>query len=482
FGCLNLADGPAYPGGSFILPNQPYFKSGFGANQPHLNRNNNSPRYTKTPSFDSPFNTLNGYPLVNSFILPGNKSEGIGIFGSPPIPRDIGNNDHFISNSCFSRVHTGDLSWQVKDRKKTELELFGQPKIGLNFQLYENIPVKQSGPNWTAIEPLSFFTDIELNQTIKENITRAHYLKPTPVQKYALPIVLAKRDLMACAQTGSGKTAAFLIPILNMIFEDPKKEAKNLLINGVAYPLALVLAPTRELSSQIYDEARKFAYRSDIKSCVAYGGVSIANQLRNLAKGCTLLVATPGRLLDIIVRGKVCLEHLNFLVLDEADRMLDMGFEPQIRRIVEQFGMPSSNKRQTLMFSATFPAEIQSLARDFLHSYIFLTVGRVGSTNENISQDIVNVSEAEKQDLLINILKQREENTLILVFVETKRGADLLANMLLQRGFPAAAIHGDRAQADREQVLASFRAGVTPILIATAVAARGLDVPNVKAT
>ena len=233
---------------------------------------------------------------------------------------------------------------------------------------------------------------------IKANIEHARYTSPTPVQKHSIPVILAKRDLMSCAQTGSGKTAAFLVPILNRIFEDgPVAPSSG---SGYGYgrrklcPLALVLAPTRELATQIYDEARKFAYRSRVRPAVVYGGANVGDQMRELDRGCDLLVATPGRLVDFLDRGKISLEHCNYLCLDEADRMLDMGFEPQIRRIVEQDNMPGSGIRQTMMFSATFPKEIQNLAGDFLRDYVFLAVGRVGSTSENITQKIVWVEEA----------------------------------------------------------------------------------------
>ena len=208
-----------------------------------------------------------------------------------------------------------------------------------------------------------------------------------------------------------------------------------------------------------------------------YGGAHVGDQMRDLDKGCHLLVATPGRLVDMLERGKVSLEFCKYLVLDEADRMLDMGFEPQIRRIVEQDNMPVVGKRQTLMFSATFPKEIQMLARDFLHDYIFLAIGRVGSTSENITQKVVWVEENDKRDFLLDLLAaaglsskaNQEDASLTLVFVETKKGADQLDEFLYKQGFPVTSIHGDRTQREREEALRAFRAGKTPILVATAV-------------
>jgi len=243
----------------------------------------------------------------------------------------------------------------------------------------------------------------------------------------------------------------------------------------------LILAPTRELVSQIHDEARKFAYRSWVRPAVVYGGADINTQLRSIERGCDLLSATPGRLVDLIERGRISLANIQYLVLDEADRMLDMGFEPQIRRIVQGEDMPGTVERQTLMFSATFPRDIQVLARDFLKDYIFLSVGRVGSTSENITQKIEYVEDQDKRSVLLDILasQSKEELGLTLVFVETKRMADMLSDFLMANNLPATSIHGDRTQREREMALQTFRTGRTPIMVATAVAARGLDIPNV---
>ena len=209
-----------------------------------------------------------------------------------------------------------------------------------------------------------------------------------------------------------------------------------------------------------------------------YGGADIGTQLRSIERGCDLLVATPGRLVDLIERGRISLSNIKYLVLDEADRMLDMGFEPQIRRIVEGEDMPPTQGRQTLMFSATFPRDIQMLARDFLKDYIFLSVGRVGSTSENITQKVEYVEDQDKRSVLLDILHTHGAG-LTLIFVETKRMADTLSDFLINQGFPATAIHGDRTQRERERALEFFRNGRCPIMVATAVAARGLDIPNV---
>ena len=315
--------------------------------------------------------------------------------------------------------------WTIPlDRDETyEKLLFSSVHTGINFDQYENIPVQVSGNSCPP--PIETFDDPELNITpiIENNVKLAQYTRPTPVQRYAIPIIMRRRDLMACAQTGSGKTAAFLLPILNNVFADgPSKIIPQRPDSRRRHkPLILILAPTRELAVQIYDEAKKFANRSRVRPCVVYGGSDAIQQMRDLDSGCQLLVATPGiclifpfifyfffhsgRLIDMVERGKVSLESVSHLVLDEADRMLDMGFEPQIRQIVLNSNMPPVGVRQTLMFSATFPKKVQELARNFLEDYIFLSVGRVGSTSENITQKIEWVEENNKRSYLLDLLR-----------------------------------------------------------------------------
>ncbi|EJD07433.1 ATP-dependent RNA helicase ded-1 [Fomitiporia mediterranea MF3/22] len=369
---------------------------------------------------------------------------------------------------------------------RIEKELFGDAEdpskqhTGINFEKYDDIPVEATGAG--VPEPITEFTNPPLDPVLLENIAFAHYTTPTPVQKYSIPIVAANRDLMACAQTGSGKTGGFLFPILSASFvEGPR--APPLDMGGAygrrkAFPTTLILAPTRELVSQIHDEARKFAYRSWVRTAVVYGGADIGAQLKQIDRGCDLLAATPGRLVDLIERGRISLANIRYLVLDEADRMLDMGFEPQIRRIVQGEDMPDVHNRQTLMFSATFPRDIQILAKDFLKDYVFLSVGRVGSTSENITQKIEYVEDPDKRSVLLDILASQPSG-LTLIFVETKKMADMLSDFLMVNQIPATSIHGDRSQREREMALATFRQGRTPVLVATAVAARGLDIPHV---
>ncbi|CAK9186954.1 unnamed protein product, partial [Ilex paraguariensis] len=320
---------------------------------------------------------------------------------------------------------------------------------GINFDAYEDIPVETSGDN--VPQPVNTFAEIDLGEALNQNIRRCKYVKPTPVQRHAIPISLAGRDLMACAQTGSGKTAAFCFPIISGIIRGQFSQRPPR-VPRMAFPLALILSPTRELSSQIHEEARKFAYQTGVKVVVAYGGAPINQQLRELERGVDILVATPGRLVDLLERARVSLQMIKYLALDEADRMLDMGFEPQIRKIVQQMDMPPAGIRQTMLFSATFPKEIQRLASDFLSNYIFLTVGRVGSSTDLIVQRVEYVHETDKRSHLMDLLHAQRANgahgkqSLTLVFVETKKGADSLEHWLCMNGFPATTIHGDRTQ------------------------------------
>ncbi|KAI1621273.1 ATP-dependent RNA helicase ded1 [Exophiala viscosa] len=411
----------------------------------------------------------------NAYGAPGGGSHDVRSYGG-------GGGGHSGGYGGGSARGSGDGQWRDgvhvpgPANPKVERELFGVPndptkqQTGINFANYDDIPVEASGQD--VPEAVNSFTNPPLDDHLIANIKLAHYATPTPVQKYSIPIVMGGRDLMACAQTGSGKTGGFLFPILSQAFQTGPSVNPAAGGSGFrqrkAFPTSLILAPTRELVSQIYDEARKFAYRSWVRPCVVYGGADIGTQLRSIERGCDLLVATPGRLVDLIERGRISLANIKYLVLDEADRMLDMGFEPQIRRIVEGEDMPNVQNRQTLMFSATFPRDIQLLARDFLKEYIFLSVGRVGSTSENITQKVEYVEDQDKRSVLLDIL-HTHSGGLTLIFVETKRMADTLSDFLINQGFPATAIHGDRTQRERERALEFFRNGRCPIMVATAV-------------
>ncbi|XP_052826890.1 ATP-dependent RNA helicase DDX3X [Octopus bimaculoides] len=473
--------------------NYPPQANRYYTNYPPSNRGANSYSYDNRRGGPTAYR-YNGRAPMNDNRWSSNRQDRQGSLPPPPQQRPFpsrgggggswGNGNRW-DNRSDNRWKNDDYGkkedWSVPLQKneKLEYELFGSCNTGINFDKYEDIPVEATGEDLPKC--CESFNECQLGEILRNNLVLCNYTKPTPVQKWAIPIVMNNRDLMACAQTGSGKTAAFLVPILNALYEQgPIDMPSRTYGRRKQYPLALVLAPTRELVSQIYDESRKFAYRSHIRPCVVYGGTDIGAQLRDLDRGCHLLVATPGRLVDMMERGRIGLDCCKFLVLDEADRMLDMGFEPQIRRIVQKDSMPPAGCRETLMFSATFPREIQLLAKDFLHNYIFLAVGRVGSTSENITQKVVWVEECEKRSYLLDLINFASPDSLTLVFVETKKGADSLEEYLVVEGYPATSIHGDRSQREREEALRAFRNGEKPILVATAVAARGLDIPNVR--
>ncbi|XP_077461382.1 putative ATP-dependent RNA helicase DDX4 isoform X2 [Stigmatopora argus] len=356
-----------------------------------------------------------------------------------------------------------------------EESVFAHYHQGINFNKYDEIPVDISGSN--PPPGIMSFDEADLCASLLKNIVKSGYSKPTPVQKHAIPIISAGRDLMACAQTGSGKTAAFLLPILQQLLADGVAASS---FSELQEPEAVIVAPTRELINQIFLEARKFAFGTCVRPVVVYGGVKTGFQLREISRGCNIICGTPGRLMDVIERGRIGLSKVRYLILDEADKMLDMGFEPDIRRLVGFPGMPPKENRQTLLFSATFPEDIQRLAADFLKTdYLFLAVGIVGGACSDVEQTFVQVTKFSKKEKLIDILKTTGKER-AMVFVNTRRQADFIATFLCMEKLPTTSIHGDREQREREQALADFRTGKCPILVATSVAARGLDISDVQ--
>nr|XP_055188148.1 probable ATP-dependent RNA helicase DDX4 isoform X3 [Nyctereutes procyonoides] len=356
-----------------------------------------------------------------------------------------------------------------------EDSIFAHYQTGINFDKYDTILVEVSGHD--APPAILTFEEANLCQTLNNNIAKAGYTKLTPVQKYSIPIILAGRDLMACAQTGSGKTAAFLLPILAHMMRDGITASR---FKELQEPECIIVAPTRELINQIYLEARKFSFGTCVRAVVIYGGTQLGYSIRQIVQGCNILCATPGRLMDIIGKEKIGLRQVKYLVLDEADRMLDMGFGPEMKKLISCPGMPSKEQRQTLMFSATFPEEIQRLAGEFLKSnYLFVAVGQVGGACRDVQQTILQVGQYSKREKLVEILRNiGDERTM--VFVETKKKADFIATFLCQEKISTTSIHGDREQREREQALGDFRCGKCPVLVATSVAARGLDIENVQ--
>ncbi|ONG42829.1 RNA helicase [Pseudoroseomonas deserti] len=311
------------------------------------------------------------------------------------------------------------------------------------------------------------FASLGLAEPLLRALEAEGYSTPTPIQAQAIPLVLQGRDLLGIAQTGTGKTAAFALPLLHHL-ADRKAPAPR---GGFR---ALILSPTRELASQIHDNIRSYGRFLGLTSTVVFGGVGAKPQIRDLARGVDILVATPGRLLDHVQHGAARMQGVEVLVLDEADQMLDRGFWPAIRKLT---GLMSKN-RQTLFFSATMPAEIAKIANEMLKDPARVSVTPVASTAERVEQKLIHIDASQKRVLLTEMLRDLPIGR-ALVFARTKHGADRVVKHLNTEGINAHAIHGDRSQGQRERALSEFRTGRAPILVATDIASRGIDVDGV---
>ncbi len=307
------------------------------------------------------------------------------------------------------------------------------------------------------------FASLKLNKNLTRAVSELGFEKPSPIQAQAIPAVLEGKDVMAAAQTGTGKTAAFMLPLLQRL-EDGKKPGNNQV-------RALILTPTRELADQINQNTEQYTKYTNHTHCVVYGGVSINPQMRRLTKGQDVLVATPGRLLDLFSKNAVSFKQLEVVVLDEADRMLDMGFIHDIRKILAL--LPA--KRQSLLFSATFADKVKQLARTFVREPVEITISPKVTTATSVEQWIHPVDKKKKSALLAHLIK-KENWFQLLVFVRTKHGANRLANSLSKKGIESLAIHGNKSQAARMKALAALKAGKIQVLVATDIAARGIDI------
>lgn len=312
--------------------------------------------------------------------------------------------------------------------------------------------------------PTPNFNQLGLAEPILRAIADAGYTTPTPIQAKAIPLVLNGGDLLAGAQTGTGKTAGFTLPLLHLLHAKPKQ-------NKAGQPRCLMLTPTRELAAQIEESVKTYGKFLQLKSFVVFGGVNINPQINRLSKPIDILVATPGRLLDLANQKKVDLSAVEFLVLDEADRMLDMGFIRDIKKLLAML----PKQRQNLLFSATFSDEIKQLADGLLHKPDFIEVARRNTASEMVEQTVHLVKQAHKSSLLSYLIKTNNWQQ-VLVFTRTKHGANRLAEKLIKDGIAAAAIHGNKSQGARTRALAEFKDGVIPVLVATDIAARGLDI------
>jgi len=311
------------------------------------------------------------------------------------------------------------------------------------------------------------FEELGLHRSLLKAVTEEGYNEPTPIQQKAIPIILKEKDLVGCAQTGTGKTAAFAIPIIHYLHSviGSSKRTKQI--------RCLVVTPTRELAIQIGESFDTYSKYTNLRQITVYGGVSQINQVNQLKKGADILIATPGRLLDLHKQNFINLDHLHHLVLDEADLMLDMGFINDVRKIIKL----TPENRQTLLFSATMPMAIRELADSFLKKPEYVSVTPVSSTAEIIKQQVYFVEKESKRSLLYHLIRN-ENLSNVLVFVRTKHGADNVVKSLKKNGVNAEAIHGDKSQTARQRVLESFKNKEVSVLVATDIAARGIDIES----
>ncbi|KAL8601466.1 putative ATP-dependent RNA helicase ddx17 [Nucella lapillus] len=320
--------------------------------------------------------------------------------------------------------------------------------------------------------PILTFAEASFPDYVMNQVKKNSWTSPTPIQSQSWPVAMSGKDLVGIAQTGSGKTLGFMLPAIVHINQQPYLERGD-------GPIVLVLVPTRELAKQVQEVAQEFGHASRIRNTCVYGGAPKGPQIRDLERGAEICIATPGRLIDFLESNRTNLRRCTYLVLDEADRMLDMGFEPQIRKIIEQI----RPDRQTLMWSATWPKDVRKLAEDFIEQYVQINIGALELTaNHNILQIIDVCMEHEKEEKLVKLLTEimQEKENKTLIFVETKRKCDDINRRMRRDGWQVMCIHGDKTQQERESVLHGFKNNRCPILIATDVASRGLDVDDIK--
>ncbi|KAH1196883.1 ATP-dependent RNA helicase DBP2 [Glycine max] len=422
------------------------------------NNNNNHHHHHKLAFPSNTTTTTNCSPSLSFHNNASRRSSA-----APPSPRILATPD-----AVFPQ-------WQPSERvSRMTPEQIEEIRSRLNL----DVAVASDSPPAPAPAPIESFTDMCLHPSIMKDIAYHEYTRPTSIQAQAMPIALSGRDLLGCAETGSGKTAAFTIPMIQHCLAQPPIRRND-------GPLALVLAPTRELAQQIEKEVKAFSRSLEsLKTAIVVGGTNIEKQRFELRAGVEIAVATPGRFIDHLQQGNTSLSRISFVVLDEADRMLDMGFEPQIREVMRNL----PEKHQTLLFSATMPVEIEELSKEYLANPVQVKVGKVSSPTTNVSQTLVKISENEKIDRLLDLLVEEASQAekcghpfpLTIVFVERKTRCDEVAEALVAQGLSAVSLHGGRSQSEREAALHDFRSGTTNILVATDVASRGLDVTGVS--
>uniref|UniRef100_A0A4W5MA12 RNA helicase n=1 Tax=Hucho hucho TaxID=62062 RepID=A0A4W5MA12_9TELE len=388
---------------------------------------------------------------------------GSSSWGGPPPMKKFGNPGERLRKK----------KWDLDELPKFEKNFYNEhPDVSID-PVDSLLSVKEITVSGTGCpRAITSFHQALFPQYVMDVLLSQDFKEPTSIQSQGFPLALSGRDMVGIAQTGSGKTLAYLLPAIVHINHQPYLERGD-------GPICLVLAPTRELAQQVQQVAHDYGKTSRIKSTCVYGGAPKGPQIRDLERGTEICIATPGRLIDFLEAGKTNLRRCTYLVLDEADRMLDMGFEPQIRKIVDQI----RPDRQTLMWSATWPKDVRQLAEDFLRDYVQINVGALElSANHNILQIVDVCMENEKDNKLLQLMEEimAEKENKTIIFVETKKRCDELTRRMRRDGWPAMCIHGDKSQPERDWVLTEFRSGKAPILIATDVASRGLDVEDIK--
>ncbi|KAK2742946.1 hypothetical protein FQN57_005076 [Myotisia sp. PD_48] len=362
------------------------------------------------------------------------------------------------------------------------------PRVG---KMLENLrQIKVTAETTERPDPIKSFDDAGLHPVVLQNIKLCGYTIPTPVQAYVIPAVLTGHDIIAVAQTGSGKTAAFLIPVLSRLMGKAKKLAAprpnlalgfNASLDSVrAEPLVLIVVPTRELATQIFDEARRLCYRSMLRPCVIYGGGPTRDQREELQKGCDILIATPGRLIDFMDKPHILtLCRVRYTIIDEADELLQSDWEQEFNTILAGGDVNEDADHRYMMFSATFSKGCRQVARKYLaNDHVRIRIGRVGSSHLNVRQQVIYAEEPMKKKCLYDLLMAMPPSR-TLVFVNSKIQADLIDDFLFNMGLPSTSIHSDRTQREREDAIRAFKTAKSPIMVATALSARGLDIKNV---
>ncbi|KAL4906806.1 hypothetical protein BDW74DRAFT_166944 [Aspergillus multicolor] len=418
--------------------------------------------------------------------------------GVPPVEKPAEDGENLQEEAVPEwAANTAKYEWKDEygdvgpENPRLEEQLFRNEFInrtGLKISNLRNIEVVAESHERPS--PIKSFDDAGLHPVMRQNIRLCGYEMPTPIQAYAIPAVLTSHDLIAIAQTGSGKTAAFLIPVLSQLMGKAKKlaapranlgEGFDLMSDAVrAEPLVLIVAPTRELAIQIFDEARRLCYRSMLRPCVVYGGAPVADQRSELQRGCDILIATPGRLLDFMDKPHILsLRRVKYTIIDEADELLLSDWEEDFKKFMSGGDVNEDADHRYMMFSATFNKGCRELARNFLaDDHVRVRIGRPGSTHINVNQKIYWTDPAQKRKALYDLLLAMPPSR-TLVFVNSKATADQIDDYLFNLGLPSTSFHSDRTQREREDALRGFRSARCPIMVATGVSARGLDIKNV---